>query len=460
MSTYKVTQLHSFQFNPRVRLDLPFAIDDFTLAMHLGIRCKTLWWLIWGLNEGTLVRRIEIPKPSGGIRVVYNVHPRVKAVQKAIVQKFLDPLPLEDHVGAYRKGLNYVNTSQKHVGKGTVFQYDVKQFFDQHRRALVRRFFVELGYARQVASLLGNLLTVRQKVKVGPFITGQGLPSSPAICNHLANEYFDKPLLAALPKEFEYTRYSDNIFISHASRLGKEECLEVHNLVYQTASRAGYQLHDEEDSITFSDHLEWSVEALPLNQILPNFTTLLSQEVLDRGKDLVTAREEAHTPLLSVFKSRGKYRAKNDEISVLGYLKSILTDDTPAINCRVGKGRAQIILGLVTNEKVAVPRVAYKALQSIIHNCYTKGFESQVERCGKGSVGQLMAFLRGKITWVKTVNEIQGQKLENMMVHALAAEESRATSAALATPATPTEVVEEDLFSIPVDLERAILADT
>ena len=68
---------------------IPYAVDDCSLAFHLGFRNKILWYTILKKDEQYKVHRI--PKKRGGMRLIHAPTPMFKAMLQQFLYKFLEP---------------------------------------------------------------------------------------------------------------------------------------------------------------------------------------------------------------------------------------------------------------------------------------------------------------------------------------------------------------------------------
>lgn len=248
MSSYKKTTLSMITVPDLPRDGLPFIIDDYALAMYLRVRCKTIWFCI--SCKPRIYRTFSIPKANGKARMIHNPHPALKFIQKRIDRVLLKPLPLMDCVGAYIPGKSCVDSAKRHVQQGVRVGMDIKDFFPTHTRARVRKFFHEhLGYSLYVSGLLADLCTVQRKIKNRK--TGeefvrhdvpQGSPASPTLCNLLAQEALDHAVIDLLGKEgWVYTRYSDDITLSHADDLSRKDVDDAIKEMRRLMREAGYR---------------------------------------------------------------------------------------------------------------------------------------------------------------------------------------------------------------------------
>jgi len=239
-----------------IRPEVPFILDDFSLALHLGVRCRTLWYCV--SQKRRLYRRFTIPKANGKKRVILNPQNILKFVQRRIDAVLLKPLPLAECVGAYVRGRSCLDSAERHVGHKVRIGMDLKNFFPAHSRAWVRRYFKHhVGYSHFVSGLLADLCTAQERidplhapgeprrpadeVRWRHFVP-QGSPASPSLCNLIAQAWLDQPVLKALEGSgWVYTRYSDDLTLSHPEDRTRQEVDDVIKLMQAEIVRAGYR---------------------------------------------------------------------------------------------------------------------------------------------------------------------------------------------------------------------------
>lgn len=167
------------------------------------------------------VRRVEIPKPTGGVRLLGVPCVRDRVVQAAIknlLEPLLDP-KFSDYSYGFRPGRNQrqaVEHAREIVssGKTYVVDIDLSKFFDRiHHDRLIDR-LAEFIPDKRILRLIGK--TLRSGVMInGVFQTTpegsvQGSPLSPLLSNVVLDE-LDKELES---RELEFCRFADdcNIF--------------------------------------------------------------------------------------------------------------------------------------------------------------------------------------------------------------------------------------------------------
>lgn len=253
MSSYKKTVLTQIQIPTTIRPEVPFILDDFSLALHLGVRGKTVWYCV--AQKRRLYRRFTIPKANGKKRIILNPHNILKFVQRRIDAVLLKPMPLLDCVGAYVTGRSCLDSATRHVGHTVRVGMDLKDFFPTHNRAWVRRYFKQyLGYSHFVAGLLADLCTAQQRIDTRSdekrpseelrwrHFVPQGSPASPSLCNLIAQEWLDRPVLQALEGSgWVYTRYSDDLTLSHPKPQSRQNVDDLIQLMQGKIQQAGYR---------------------------------------------------------------------------------------------------------------------------------------------------------------------------------------------------------------------------
>ena len=282
---------------------VPLVIDDWSLAFRLGFTGKVLWYAIT-LRE-TLYQVFKIRKASGGFRTIHNPRKLMRIIAKQLRFRILIPLikGLGEHVAAYRLGRGIKKTAEMHLSscatcaphdgvhtckqdvvlEGTGYKFDftnrdscmacqrptkhactrrgvkihldLTDFFGSTRRAWIRNYFHQVvGYNHYVSGLLAHLMTVRlQKTtysKGSPKGTyqwhgvPQGAPFSGDITNLIADWRLDGPVMQLLkPLGWTYTRYADDLYLSHPENLSREVVNDTLKKVDKLIVESGYRMN-------------------------------------------------------------------------------------------------------------------------------------------------------------------------------------------------------------------------
>jgi len=150
------------------------------------------------------MRKVLIPKKSGGTRTIYVQSPKEKHHARANafeIDKITDQTPHADCLHGFRAGRSPVTNALAHVGFTFTLSMDLKDFFDT------------VG-AKHLTPHGVSPATLKQVLVDGA--ARQGLSSSPAAAN-LAGTSMDADIIRFIQTaspEAVYTRYADDLSIS------------------------------------------------------------------------------------------------------------------------------------------------------------------------------------------------------------------------------------------------------
>jgi hypothetical protein len=225
------------------------------VATGLGLTIKQLRWLCFHAEATRKTHYVtfEVPKRSGGVRLLAAPHALLKATQRRVLDEVLAKVPLEPEAHGFITGRSTVTNARPHVGQGVVLNLDLKDFFPTITFRRVRGLYQSLGFSPAVATVLGLLCTEapRRKVRfddaewwvaVGDRCLPQGAPSSPALAN-LVSRKLDRRLRGRLGKQgWVYTRYADDLSFSRKTFTRGELGL-VHASIRHLVEDEGFTLN-------------------------------------------------------------------------------------------------------------------------------------------------------------------------------------------------------------------------
>ncbi len=233
---------------------LPLLGDALQIAQAMEITVPELRFMAFNRQTSTVSHyvRFQVPKKTGGVRVISAPMPRLKKLQHWILTNILEKIPVHDAVHGFRRDRSIVSNATPHVGAKVIINFDLQDFFPSISYKRVKGLFRSFGYAEATATILGLLCTEAEQevveldgktyyVALGDRHLPQGSPASPAITNIMGRR-LDKRLTKLAEKYgFVYTRYADDLTFSTS-----EDNPRICNILKTTESivtHEGFQLN-------------------------------------------------------------------------------------------------------------------------------------------------------------------------------------------------------------------------
>ena len=234
---------------------LPVLSSPADVARALEIAIPRLRWLAFHTEACTRSHYVyfEIPKRSGGTRLLSAPHESLGKAQEWILHNILEKLSFDGPAHGFVKGRSTVTNARPHLGRDLVVNLDLKDFFPSITFPRIRGLFQKLGYSPSAATVLALLCTESPRrlvefdgqkywVAIGPRGLPQGACTSPALSNMVART-LDKRLQGMSAKAgWTYTRYADDLTFS-AGAGKREEVGRLMARVRHLAADEGFTLH-------------------------------------------------------------------------------------------------------------------------------------------------------------------------------------------------------------------------
>lgn len=198
-------------------------------ALELGI--SELRWFCYHreVAENSHYTRFEIPKRSGGFRAIWAPRPKLKKVQRWILDNILDRLLVHGSAHGFLAGRSIATNAAVHTDSQVLIKMDIEDFFPSISWKRVKGVFRKAGYSEQIAILLALLCTEspREVVKQGDkevYVAladrclPQGAPTSPAITNALCLSLDRRITSMAMRAGLRYSRYADDLTFSYPTK--------------------------------------------------------------------------------------------------------------------------------------------------------------------------------------------------------------------------------------------------
>ena len=104
-------------------------------------------------------RRFTIPKRRGGTRAIEAPGDKLKALQRRVLWRLLEPLRLRPCATGFVRGRSIVDNARPHVGQGVVINLDLADFFGSITVERVQAVFVAHGWDTDAATILARVCT-------------------------------------------------------------------------------------------------------------------------------------------------------------------------------------------------------------------------------------------------------------------------------------------------------------
>lgn len=236
---------------------LPVFADAVALAGAMSISIGRLRYLSFNRKVGhhTHYQRFQIPKKSGGTRVISAPMPQLKAAQHWILENILYKIKNNAAAHGFVPGRSIVTNAAPHIGKDLVINIDLKDFFPSVAYKRVKGLFCKLGYAEQVATILALICTEPEVDEIE--LDGrkyyvakterhlpQGAPTSPAITNLICYKLDRRFTGLAAKYGYAYTRYADDMTFS-ASGAAAEKAGQLLRAIKMFVKEEGFVIHPD-----------------------------------------------------------------------------------------------------------------------------------------------------------------------------------------------------------------------
>lgn len=211
-------------------------IDRMTTA-QLESHLQANWWILKDkLLKGTYVpspvKRVEIPKPSGGVRMLGIPTVQDRFIQQLLLQvltPIFDP-DFSEHSYGFRPGRSAqdaMRAAQKYAqeGKDWVVDLDITKFFDHVNHDILMGRIAEVIRDKRVLRLIGKCLRRGAMVEGVVVASEEGTPQGGPLSPLLANIYLDALDRELTRRGHSYCRYADDCNIYVGSQAAAERTL-------------------------------------------------------------------------------------------------------------------------------------------------------------------------------------------------------------------------------------------
>ncbi len=196
---------------------LKAAKDIDGLAFLLGYKPKNLAYILYKLPDAKKYATFEIPKRSGGVRIICAPNDQLKLLQRRMANLLYacrDEIDRESGLGSLshgiRRGHSILTNARAHQKRRYVLNLDLKDFFPSFNFGRVRGFFIKnraFELDEKVATLIAQIACHQNGLP-------QGSPCSPVISDLIAHLLDARLAKMAKKERVTYSRYADDLTFS------------------------------------------------------------------------------------------------------------------------------------------------------------------------------------------------------------------------------------------------------
>lgn len=199
-------------------------------------------------------KKYEIPKRSGGKRVIYEPNYILKRMQRNILNNVLSGFKVSKYAMAYVKGKSVKDNAFIHVNKKIILKLDIKDFFASISfMDVYNKVFLEEYFPKQVRTVLTYLCTYNEFLP-------QGAPTSSYISNLVMRDFDEEIGVFCEDNNISYTRYSDDMTFS-----GNFDVKKVIYKVKDELKKLGMQLNYRKIHVIYNN-MSQQVTGITVNE--------------------------------------------------------------------------------------------------------------------------------------------------------------------------------------------------
>jgi RNA-directed DNA polymerase len=152
---------------------------------------------------------------SNNTRTIAHPSKELKFIQRELLKKLIEILPVHDAAFAYQKGIGIKDNAKKHSNSKYLLKMDFKNFFPSITPSLFFSIAEKNGivFDKNDQLVLKGLLFYKSKAN-RELTLSVGAPTSPLISNFLMHIFDQKISYECSLKKVTYTRYADDITFS------------------------------------------------------------------------------------------------------------------------------------------------------------------------------------------------------------------------------------------------------
>lgn len=181
----------------------------FDVAQYFKVSHSHMMWVLFKAPANSRYRTFEIPKRTGGMRLISAPNGLVRDLQTKLAPALAAAYEAHPSAHGFLKARSVVTNAHEHIGQRLVVNIDLEDFFPTINFGRIRGLFMSRPFymGAGAASVMAQIVTHRNGLP-------QGAPTSPALSNFIAATLDRRLTRLAKENRLRYTRYADDITFS------------------------------------------------------------------------------------------------------------------------------------------------------------------------------------------------------------------------------------------------------
>lgn len=225
------------------------------IAKFIGIETKELSFILYKQKVDSLYNTFEIPKKSGGFRIINAPVEKLKKIQiklrdslYIIHNEYMETNNITELVShGFQRNKSIITNAYIHKKKRYILNIDIANFFPSLNFGRVQGYFYKnkvFNFSKEAATIIAQLTCYEGKLP-------QGAPTSPFISNLIFNIVDMHIIKLANRYKLDYTRYADDMTFSTNNKRFIKDYKEFVKKITKILKKNGFAINEKKTRLEY-----------------------------------------------------------------------------------------------------------------------------------------------------------------------------------------------------------------
>lgn len=235
-------------------------MNDYKLARKkvarlINVDLRTITYVLYRIKIENSYKSFEIPKKSGGTRIIYAPNDNLKKIQRKLGRRlyeihknYIDQHGIFSNIShGFEKTKGIITNARIHKNKRYLLNIDISNFFLSFNFGRVQGFFHksrEFMFSKEESTVIVQLVCYEGKLP-------QGAPTSPIISNLIFNIVDLRILSLAKKYKLSYTRYADDMSFSTNNRAFQTDYINFIKELRVLLENSGFEINENKTRLEY-----------------------------------------------------------------------------------------------------------------------------------------------------------------------------------------------------------------